>query len=146
MRQLIIGELVAGGYYARPVDWAGIWDTSGKLESGNVVFKSSSKEECKNYVLRQRLVELIDENPNIRVIPIITKSTESISLFGYTKRNLVDVRLDECYSYKNTLYIRSKHSEEQVIMDRKVLDTDYSVIDESRPIIVWEKCILVYIE
>lgn len=147
MRELIMGESISGDYYVRPVTWAGIWDRTGKLKSGDVLFSSPSKYECKNYIIRQKLFDLIEDNPTFKIIPIINESVETTSLFGHTKKEIVKVELDSYYTYLNTVYLQSEVTADKIIMDRELINHKESSDDlDSQPLIIWKECIVVYIE
>lgn len=47
--ELIIGETTKGWFYVRPASWSGIWDSSGKLKSGNVLLESDNQQACIEY-------------------------------------------------------------------------------------------------
>lgn len=47
--KLIYGPHVLGGYYVRPINWAGEWDKEGKLSGGNVIAIFTDKEDARRY-------------------------------------------------------------------------------------------------
>ncbi len=44
--QLIYGKKTDGKYYVRSVDWAGVWDKDGNLDSGNTLYEFDTEQEC----------------------------------------------------------------------------------------------------
>jgi hypothetical protein len=67
---LIYGEK-AGGYYVRPITWAGTWDKHGKLVYGNTLYECNSEKECLEYITGRKKVmnkkEIVDKLNSLKI-------------------------------------------------------------------------------
>ena len=75
MNDLIVGKMISGEYYVRPISWAGIFNKEWQLQSGEVLFKNKKEDACLEYVKRyenrSKLAKLITEYPYLEVIPMV---------------------------------------------------------------------------
>ncbi|MCD7968304.1 MAG: hypothetical protein LUG90_21415 [Clostridiaceae bacterium] len=149
MDQLIIGETDRGTYYVRPMSWAGIWDKNGRLSGCNVLYESKSESDCKAYVNRQKLLELVADNPELPVIPMVSYDCVADG-FGYWLSRFGKVEIEEIYVHDEKVYIRSKNDWDSILEEILTFDETENMSDkeakEKVDSLAWKKGIVVYIE
>ena len=146
MEQLIIGETDRGTYYVRPMSWAGIWDKDGKLSGCNTLYESESEDDCKSYVNRRKLLEMVADNPEIPMVSYDCVADDC----GYWLSRFGNVEIGEIYEGEEKVYIRDKDDWNEIFEDISTAWEVANLSDEEAEKKVdsldWKKGIIVYIE
>lgn len=50
MDKLIKGKTVSGGWYVRPLSWAGVWTKGRELAYGRTLFEADTEKECDDFI------------------------------------------------------------------------------------------------
>ena len=149
MEQLIIGETDRGTYYVRPMSWAGIWDKDGKLSGCNTLYESESEDDCQSYVNRRKLLEMVADNPELPVIPMVSYDCVADDC-GYWLSRFGNVEIGEIYEGEEKVYIRDKDDWNEIFEDISTAWEVANLSDEEAEKKVdsldWKKGIIVYIE
>lgn len=105
MEELIYGKYALGGYYVRPVSWAGIWNGT-ELVSGNILYNGSTENDCIGFINSEKLRELntievddYDWDSDGIIYVAITNSEENVQKLkelGATEMDIEEMYMDDC--------------------------------------------------
>lgn len=147
--ELITGETNRGTYYVRPLSWAGVWDKDGRLCGCNTLYESKSKKACEAYMNLQKFLELVADNPELPVIPIVPSKCVADDC-GYWLYRFRKVDIGEIYVHDEKVYIRDKDDWDSILDKVFAFDEIENLSDEEAKKKVdnlnWKKGIVVYIE
>lgn len=134
---LVIKETTSG-YCVRPLYWAGIIKDN-ILVSGEKLFESTSKYDCEQYITRQKLKNLIEIYPELKIVTVINANSVCDCTSGNLYKNIAKVEKTATIKYEGRLFIKGEDTEETVLSYvSKFTDEEY--------IVNWKDCILVYLE
>lgn len=149
MEQLIIGKTVKGTYYVRPISWAGQWDKEGNLAYGNTLYESEKEADCKRYKNNKELLELISENPDLPIAPMVNSEVVADDC-GYWLGSFGIANVKEYCSGEEHIHFREDNDLDEALADvygyekyEEMSDDEARKAFEELP---WIKAIVVYIE
>lgn len=150
MEQLITGKNVKGNYYVRPASWAGIWNKDGDLTHGNTLFESDKKQECTEFINRYTLLGLINENPELPILPMVAYEVCVGDDFSYWGGSWGKVKIDS-YIVDDERIVYKSEDEPEIVVEKavgydafiKMTDEEVKEAWEKLP---WIKAIVVHIE
>lgn len=149
MEQLITGKTDRGTFYVRPIGWEGIWDEDGLLSAGNMLYESKSENACKAYVIRQMLLGLVADNPELPIIPMVSYDCVADDC-GYWLSRFGNVKIGEVYIHDEKVYIRDEDDWDSILEEVFAYDEIENLSDEETKKKIdnlnWKKGIIVYIE
>lgn len=170
---LIHGKTTDGKFYVRPMDWSGIWDSSGNLSAGGTLFESESELQCQIYMedvkrrSQENYTEEIDEvvkfaDNNLRelicstpdCVPIIFLCGENCypedSKYMLCVSNKCEVK--EITIFNEKVYSEKSDLESDIrdFLEETYPNADYELMNtlfkENLELYKWETVLLVYID
>lgn len=150
MEQLITGKNVKGNYYVRPASWAGIWNKDGDLTHGNTLFESDKKQECTEFINRYTLLGLINENPELPILPMVAYEVCAGDDYYYWGGSWGKAAIDS-YLVDSERIVYKSEDEPEIVVEKAVGHDDFMKMTDEKIREAWEnlpwiKAIVVHIE